>query len=150
MDVYSLKPYVKSQTIVGGTPSGRVICRQYRDHTTSAHDLGCPYHHRSPFGRGHSTLCMEAWGTDYSCQQVQCRAIGHPCQSLIQSCCRRQVCIDATMGDLWRIQVHHRRYCLLTYTESGMSLGNSAMAGMVFSNHFTVRALCFILSRRPA
>jgi hypothetical protein len=39
---------------------------------------------------------------------------------------------------------------LLTYRESEVPVGNSAMADEVFSNHFTVCALCFIFSTSPA
>ena len=39
---------------------------------------------------------------------------------------------------------------LLTYRESDVSAGNSATAGAVFSNHFTVSAFCFIFSTSPA
>ena len=38
----------------------------------------------------------------------------------------------------------------LTYRESNLSIGNSAMVGAVFSNHFTVSAFCFIFSTSPA
>lgn len=37
----------------------------------------------------------------------------------------------------------------LTYRESDVFVVNSAMAGAVFSNRFTVSALCFIISTSP-
>ena len=48
------------------------------------------------------------------------------------------------------VQAIHRSLAVgLTYRESEVSVGNDAKAGAVFSNHFTVSALCFILSTSP-
>jgi len=67
-DVFTLKPDVKQQVVVGGTADGRVFARYSTEYPASAHDLGGQSHHTITLHeRSLSTLWWH-WIRSFYCQ----------------------------------------------------------------------------------
>ena len=104
-DLYTMKPDVKQQTIVGGTSSGSVFAANMPTTSLRLSCLGCELDHPLAVNERCLSTLWRHRVRIVLCYRLTGWTVEHPSESWISVRCRCPVCVDTGMGVVRRIQV---------------------------------------------